>query len=101
MGGLVNKRAFLAGRTCLTQGWYVHHLAEEPPGPGLQWRFYAGGDVARRGRGWLGEGRYLPRTPLDSALKTTGEAVKGGGPDMLFEASFSWGGLIARADALR
>src|SRR5467141_1511587 len=99
MGRLVDKRAFLAGRNCPTQGWYVHHLEGETPSPGLQWRFYAGGDLARRGRDWLGEGRYLPRTPLDSALRATDEAVKGGECDLLFEASFAWGGLIARADA--
>jgi hypothetical protein len=58
-------------------------------------------DVARRARGWLGEGRYIQRTPIDTALQATDEAVKMGEGELLFEASFSWNGLVARADALR
>jgi hypothetical protein len=101
MSQQVDKRAFLAGRICLTQGWYVHHAPHEAPGPGLQWRFYTGADVGRRARVWLGEGKYLQRTPLEAALRATDEAVKQAEPNLLFEASFSWGGLVARADALR
>src|SRR5437867_4012754 len=100
MTRFVDKRAFLAGRACLTQGWYVHHAPGEIPGPGLQWRFHAGADVARRAREWLGDGRYLPRTPLDSALQVTAEAVKDGKSNLLFEASFAWNRLVARADGL-
>jgi hypothetical protein len=98
---LVDKRAFLAGRVCLTQGWYVHHAPHEVPGPGLQWRFYAGTEVGRLARVWLGEGKYLQRAPIEAALEATDAAVKNGESDLLFEASFSWGGLVARADALR
>src|SRR5437867_655091 len=98
MDDLVDKRAFLAGRVCLTQGWYVHHAPYEAPGPGLQWRFHAGADVGRRAAEWLGAGRHLRRTPLDAALKETGEAVRAGAPGLLFEASFRWANLIARAD---
>jgi len=28
----VDKRAFLAGRACLTQGWYVYHAPKEGAG---------------------------------------------------------------------
>jgi Domain of unknown function(DUF2779)/PD-(D/E)XK nuclease superfamily len=101
MTGFVDKRAFLAGRLCLTQGWYVYHAPPETPGPGLQWRFHAGADVAWRAREWLGDGRYLPRTPLDAALQGTAEAVKVGESSVLFEASFAWKGLVARADCIR
>ena len=100
MAELVEKRAFLTGHTCRTGGWHVHHAAEEALGPGLKWRFYFGADVGRRARHWLGGGRYVRRTPLDAALRETEEAVREGG-DLLFEASFVWGGLTARADALR
>lgn len=97
----VAKRTFLAGRVCFTQGWYVHRAPEGTPAPGLQWRFHAGADVARRARDWLGAGRYLPRTPLDGVLKATDEAVRDLGPTLLFEASFVWNSLVARADAIR
>jgi hypothetical protein len=101
MAELVDKRAFLAGRVCLTQGWYVHHTPGEIPGPGLQWRFFAGQEVGRLARVWLGEGKYLQRTPLDAALEATAAALKDVESKLLFEASFTWGGLVARADALR
>ncbi|MEX1185613.1 MAG: DUF2779 domain-containing protein [Gemmatimonadaceae bacterium] len=97
----VDKRAFLAARRCLTQGWYIHHAPGEVPAPGLRWRFYAGADVAHRARAWLGEGRSLQRAPFDSALQATDDAVKNPESNLLFEASFQWGGLVARADALR
>ena len=101
MPELVDKRAFLAGRVCLTQGWYVFHTPAEVPGPGLQWRFFAGQEVGRLARVWLGEGKYLQRTPLDAALAATAAALKDPDSRLLFEASFTWGGLVARADALR
>ena len=101
MAELVDKRAFLAGRVCPTQGWYVQHTPGEVPGPGLQWRFYAGMEVGRLARVWLGEGKYLQRAPLDAALEATGAALKDAESNLLFEASFTWGGLVARADALR
>ena len=101
MSELVDKQAFLAGRVCLTLGWYVYNARRESPGPGLSWRFYGGADVARRARAWLGEGRYLPRAPVDDALEATAEAITHEQIDLLFEASFSWNGLVARADALR
>ena len=97
----VAKRAFLAGRICLTQGWYVQHAQGESPGPGLQWQFYGGAEVGRLAQAWLGEGTSLPRTPTSAALEATRVAVDSMESDLLFEASFSWGGLIARADALR
>jgi hypothetical protein len=101
MAEMVDKRAFLAGRVCVTQGWYVHHTPAEVPGPGLQWRFFAGQEVGRLARVWLGEGKYLQRAPLDAALAATAAALQDADASLLFEASFVWGGLVARADALR
>lgn len=97
----MDKRAFLAGRTCLTQGWYVYHAPNEPPSPGLEWRFQGGADIAERARRWLGEGRALPRAPIEVALKATSEAVEDSTLGLLFEASFLWKGLVARADCVR
>ncbi len=101
MSDFVGKRAFLVGEACRTGGWYAQHTPEELYGPGLKWRFYAGADVGRRYQASVGSGRSLPRTPLDSALAKTEKAVKEGADDLLFEASFAWGRLVARADALR
>src|ERR1035437_2452462 len=101
MPELVDKRTFLAGRICLTQGWYVHHTPAEVPGPGLQWRFFAGQEVGRLARVWLGGGEDLQGTPLGAALTATAAALKDPASTLLFEASFVWGGLVARADALR
>jgi hypothetical protein len=101
MAGLIDKRAFLAARSCITQGWYHRHHPASAPGPGLQWRFYAGTDVGRRARAWLGEGRNLPRAPLDAALQATSSALDSHDLTLLFEASFAWNGFVARADALR
>ncbi len=101
MAGFVEKRAFLASRICRTQGWNVFHSPEEAPAPGLKWRFYAGADIARRARDWLGTGRLLRRAPVDAAVQATKEALKQGESGLLFEASFVWKGLVARADALR
>lgn len=97
----VDKRVFLAGRRCHPYGWYVQHTPEEPPGPGLQWRFHSGAEIGARAREKFGGGRQLPRAPLDLALRTTAEAVRCGEDAVLFEASFAWQELVARADVLR
>ena len=98
---LVDKRVLLAGRRCHPYGWYAQHTPEEPPGPGLQWRFHQGAEIGARAREAFGGGPQLPRAPLDRALRATEEAVRLGGDVLLFEASFRWGDLVARADALR
>ena len=97
---LVAKQAFLAARTCVTQGWHVHHAEAEVPGFGLKWRFWTGQDVGRRARDWLGDGLMLRRTPVDLAAADTRTAIDAGEP-LIFEATFVWNGLVARADALR
>jgi len=101
MTTLVAKKAFLAGVTCRTQGWYVHHALPEIPGPGLQWRLWIGGDVQARARQWLGAGTMLRRTPQDAALAETQEAIATRADTMFFEASFTWNGCSVRADAIR
>lgn len=101
MTSLVAKRAFLAGVTCRTQGWYMHHAPPEIPGPGLQWRFWVGGDVHQRARDWLGAGTMLRRTPLEAAITESAEAVHTVADQLLYETTFAWNGLVARADAIR
>jgi len=101
MSALVAKKAFLAGVTCRTQGWYVHHEPPEIPGPGLQWRFWVGGDVQTRARAWLGAGTMLRRTPQEVAIAESREAVTTAADTLFFEATFAWNGLVARADAVR
>lgn len=101
MGSFVAKKPFLAGVTCRTQGWYAHHAPPEIPGPGLQWRFWVGGDVHERARAWLGAGTMLRRTPVDAAAAETQAAITTSFESLLFEATFTWNGLVARADAIR
>ncbi len=101
MSTLVDKKDFLAGVTCRTQGWYLHHLAREAPGPGLQWRFWVGKHVHERAHEWLGDGTMLRRTPLEAAVEDTRESVADASHQLLFETTFTWNGLVARADAIR
>jgi hypothetical protein len=101
MTNRVDKREFLAGVACRTQGWYAHHIPEETPGPGMRWRFWIGGVVHERAREWLGEGLMLRRTPLESAIEDTQEFVANRKRLLLFETTFVWNGLVARADAIR
>jgi hypothetical protein len=106
MSSLVAKKAFLAGVTCRTQGWYVHHAPAEIPGPGLQWRFWVGADVHEKARAWLGAsaagaGTMLRRTPVEAAAADTRSAMTTSFESLLFEATFIWNGLVARADAIR
>lgn len=98
---LVDKRVILAGRRCHPYGWHVQHASEAPPSPGLLWRFHNGREIGARARETLGAGLLLPTAPLDVALRATGEAVQRGEHVLLFEASFAWGNVVARADALR
>lgn len=97
----VAKRAFLAGVTCRTQGWFLHHAPDEVPGPGVQWRFWVGDHVHKRARDWIGDGLMLRRTPLEAAVEDTQESVADASRDLLFETTFVWNGLVARADAIR
>ncbi|HEY3287745.1 MAG TPA: DUF2779 domain-containing protein [Gemmatimonadaceae bacterium] len=97
----IAKRAFLAGVTCRTQGWYLHHAPDEVPGPGLQWRFWVGAHVHERARIWLGDGVMLRRTPLEAAMEDTQAYVADASQQLLFETTFVWNGLVARADAIR
>ncbi|MHB0961801.1 MAG: DUF2779 domain-containing protein [Gemmatimonadaceae bacterium] len=97
----VAKRAFLAGATCRTQGWFLHHAPDEIPGPGLQWRFWVGGHVHERARQWMGDGMMLRRTPLEAAVEDTQASVADASHHLLFETTFVCNGLVARADAIR
>jgi hypothetical protein len=97
----VDKRHFLAGITCRTQGWYLQHTPDEAPGPGLQWRFWVGAHVHDRARAWLGDGVMLRRTPHDAAIEETQQFVADASKPLLFETTFVWNGLVARADAIR
>lgn len=97
----VTKSEFLVARNCLTQGWYLRRATREKLGPGLKWRFWAGQDVGRRARAWLGDGVLLPSSPRAVALAATAAALALQESDLLFEATFESGGCIARADAVR
>ncbi|MBA4072339.1 MAG: hypothetical protein C0497_10965 [Gemmatimonas sp.] len=97
----VDKRDFLAGAACRTQGWYLHHAPDEIPGPGLHWRFWVGGHVHERARAWMGDGMMLRRTPLEAAVEGTQASVTDASQQLLFETTFIWNGLVARADAIR
>jgi len=101
MTALVAKQHFLAGFTCRTQGWFVHHAPPEIQGPGVQWRFWTGNDVQTRARQWLGAGTMLRRTPQEAAIAETREAVAAVADRMFFEATFTWNGCVVRADAIR
>lgn len=101
MTNRVDKRQFLAGVTCRTQGWYLHHAPDQAPGPGLQWRFWVGAHVFDRARAWLGDGVMLRRTPLEAAIDDTQQYVADASQQLLFETTFVWNGLVARADAIR
>lgn len=103
MAETVDKRTFLAGMQCPTQGWYAHHArsAPPPPSPGLSWRLYVGAEIGRYARLWLGDGLLLPAAPADVALSATRAALDDPAVRLLYEASFQSGRLVARADALR
>lgn len=101
MTARVAKKPFLAGITCRTQGWYLQHAPDQAPGPGLQWRFWVGGHVHERARAWMGDGMMLRRTPLEAAVEDTQASVADASHQLLFETTFVWNGLVARADAIR
>jgi len=98
---LVDKRVVLAGLRCHPYGWHVQHAPERRPAPGLEWRLYAGAVTGAMAHEALGPGRQLPRAPVEDALRITADAVNRGAEALLFEASFRWGSVVARADALR
>ncbi|MBM3908399.1 MAG: DUF2779 domain-containing protein [Gemmatimonadetes bacterium] len=97
----VAKKEFLAAVTCRTQGWYLQHATDQAPGLGLQWRFWVGAHVHDRARAWLGDGVMLRRTPLEAATEDTQQYVADASQQLLFETTFVWNGLVARADAIR
>ena len=101
MPQLVAKQPFLASLDCRTQGWYAQHAPPELPTLGLQWRFWVGGDMHHRARVWLGAGTMLRRTPTEAAAADTQAAIATSAEHLLFEATFTWNGLVARADAIR
>ncbi len=101
MSSLVAKQPFLASLACRTQGWYAQHAPPEIPSLGLRWRFWVGADVHERARAWLGAGTMLRRTPVDAAAADTQASIASSVERLLFEATFTWNGLVARADAIR
>ncbi len=98
---LLEKRVVLAGLRCHPYAWHLQHTPATPPSPGLEWLFYAGNETGARAREVFGPGCLLPRTPLDRAIEATADAVRRGTERVLFEASFAWGSVVARADVLR
>ncbi len=98
---MITKRIFLAALACDTAGWYATRAEADPPGPGIQWRFYTGAEIGRLARKQLGEGMLLPFAPTDVALRATATALNDPGSTLLFEATFVAEPFVARADALR
>jgi hypothetical protein len=98
---MITKRIFLAALTCDTAGWYAARAQADPPGPGIQWRFYTGAEIGRLAREQLGRGTLLPFAPTDVALKATATALNDPDSTLLFEATLVAEPFVARADALR
>lgn len=97
----VNKHAFLAARTCPTMGWFAARAPDGERSYGTQWLLYAGREVGRHARQWLGAGPMLQRPSEAAALEATAAALADPGATLLFEATFRAGALVARADAMR
>ena len=81
---MITKRIFLAALTCDTAGWYAARAQADPPGPGMQWRFYAGAEIGRLAREQLGRGTLLPFAPTDVALRATATAMNDQDSTLLF-----------------
>ena len=101
MNSRIQKNTFLVALTCTMRGWLQHRADPESIGHGTQWRFWVGNDIGARARAWLGAGRELQRTPVDAAAEATSAATRASEDALLFEATFVWNRLVARADALR
>lgn len=97
----ITKRTFLATLECRTMGWRAHHEGDADITPGLAWRYFEGNQVQRLAREWLGPGQLLPSGATQVAIDATSRAVADPSSTLLFEATFSHEGCVARADALR
>ena len=97
----IDKEAFLAAATCLTQGWYVRRAPKEELTPGVEWRFYVGAEIGRIARDWLGVGVPLPRSPVENALAATAKALDEPSTGLACEATFATDAFVARADVVR
>lgn len=69
------------------------------PDAATKWRFYEGNRVGELARTTLGEGRMLAPPFSIAALDDSAAAIAEGN-EVLFEASMSAAGMVARADAL-
>lgn len=97
----INKEAFLAAVTCLTQGWYARREPKEEISPGVEWRFYTGNEIGRIARDLMGAGLQLPRSPLESAFVATDRALTDPSTALAYEPTFATDDFVARADAVR
>lgn len=100
-GDMISKQTFLLALGCDAAGWFAEQKQREAPGPGVEWRFHTGAEIGRLARRQLGDGLLLPFAPTEAALRATAEAVADPMRTLLFEATFTAGEFIARADALR
>jgi CRISPR/Cas system-associated exonuclease Cas4 (RecB family) len=100
--GLVTKRIFLASETCLTKGWYLRSSGIEIPlTPSAQARIDVGNEIGVIARTLYPQGILLNEgNNLENAHKTKA-LMSDQTVTVIFEATFIYGDLIARADILK
>ncbi len=101
----VSKALFLDALSCPTRAWRALHAdserGDDDPDFAERWQRWQGNDVGRRARALLGTGPLLRSGEIAAAERATADALQDATLSLVFEATFTWQGCVARADALR
>lgn len=95
----VTKQQFLNALVCPTMARLDRAHRDRSIDAGTQWLFHVGRHVGDLARVVIGPGRMLPPPFSPFALSESAAAIAAAA-EILFEATFEAGGLVARADAL-
>ena len=85
----------------MSWAWFDRDALPEPMTPALEWQFWTGNEIGRLARSYLGAGKLLPSAPRDTAALATETALADQDEVLVFEATFTAGAFVARADGMR
>ena len=102
----VTKAVFLDALDCPRRAWRAHREEREeadPLAPDYEstFRTWQGNEIHTRARAALGAGVMLPSGAVADAARATQSALTDASIPVLFEATFTAHGCVARADAIR
>lgn len=97
----IDKSDWLVSVQCLTMGWFGRRSSSKAPSEAELFRMEQGQEVGKLARELYPTGILVSDASGKTTVELTNELIASPSTDILFEAEFTFGRFVARADILR